>query len=55
MDMHNILREFEFGKVRPLIMPLAALDTKPNFISDPTKLISSQTLAYIQLRVCLKY
>ena len=26
-----------------------------NFINDLTKLVSSQTLAHIQLRVCLKY
>ena len=26
-----------------------------NFINDLTKLVSSQTLAYVQLRVCLKY
>ena len=27
----------------------------PNFKSDFTKLVSSQTLAHVQLRVCLKY
>ena len=26
-----------------------------NFINDLTKLVSSQTLAHVQLRVCLKY
>ena len=26
-----------------------------NFINDTTKLVSSQTLAHVQLRVCLKY
>ena len=26
-----------------------------NFLNDLTKLVSSQTLAHVQLRVCLKY
>ena len=27
----------------------------PNFINDPTKLVSSQTPAHVQLLVCLQY
>ena len=51
-DMHKILDEFELLRAKKNFPHFIGYQ---NFINDLTKLVSSQTLAHVQLRVCLKY